>query len=490
MCHHGAHRLCLAPFSATVAYSAMTTNVTMTLTIHALVLLRMTCSVAVAALTASSSPTTFVILGGTGRIGTAVATHLLLRGDPSTHIILAGRNQAKGQQAVQQVLNDACTTTDTSTPRVEWQFVEDVWNLSSLQPLVEKADCLIHTAGPYLNQDPIPLQVAIASARCKTYVDVSDPLEYLEESLKLGKAAQESGTSALLCAGAFPGMSNVLAMEAASHCLREDNDSSTIKDVRFNYFTAGLGGSGDVNLYITNLGFGEPQAQYEQGTLRLYKNLSGRLLGKVQFYLNHDSTVAKERIGEQTVFAWPFPEAATVAHELKITGDSSAAMGTAPDFWNVMLGLLVEIVPRSWWKSPKFSKFMADFSQPLVKLTDSFLEETHGMRVDVTGGKSTGSKAVSIVQAHESFRQCVGQSCAEFALDVLSFPPSEGGGVQLPEQRYRDDKARGRILSRLTSTPGTLCYTGPVALPKAAPAPSDLEEAIRRANNAEGRIAR
>jgi hypothetical protein len=34
-----------------------------------------------------------------------------------------------------------------------------------------------------------------------------------------------------------------------------------IEDVGFNYFTAGLGGSGDVNLYITNLGFGDEMPQ-------------------------------------------------------------------------------------------------------------------------------------------------------------------------------------------------------------------------------------
>jgi len=419
----------------------------------------------------SSSRTTFVILGGTGRIGTAVATHLLLT-DSSAHIVLAGRNKEKGERAVKEVLQEC------STAQVEWKFVKDVWDATSLQPLVEHADCLIHTAGPYLNQHPVPLEVAIASLRCKTYVDVSDPLDYLDTSLKLSQKAAEADTTALLCAGAFPGMSNVLAMEAASSL-----DINNIKDVRFNYFTAGLGGSGDVNLYITNLGFGEPMAQYENGKLRLYKDLSGRLLGKVDFYIddNTASTHAKQRIGQQTVFSWPFPEAATVARELQITGHSSAAMGTAPDFWNTMLGILVTLVPRSWWRSPQFSKFLADFSEPLVKVTDAIFVkgETHCMRVDVTGRQD--DKAVSIVQAHESFRKCVGQSCAEFAMDAVSNPQP---GVQLPEERFRHDTARRRILLRLTSTPGTFCYTGPVAV-KEAPAPSDMEQALQEANKAE-----
>ena len=419
--------------------------------------------------------TSFVITGGTGRIGTAVATHLLKqqRHNDSTRIILAGRNPEKGQQAVNEVLR-ACSSTENH-PSVEWQYVEDVWDFSKVLPLADQADCFIHTAGPYLNQQPVPLQAAIASTRCKAYVDVSDPLDYLDASLKLSNEAADSQTTCLLCAGAFPGMSNVLAMEAAS-CI-----DGRVRDLRFNYFTAGLGGSGSVNLEITNLGFGEPQAQFEKGNLRLYKNLSGRLLGKVDFYLQDEekSTAAQERIGRQTVFAWPFPESATVARELAISGDSSAAMGTAPDVWNTMLGMLVDIVPRKWWKFAKFSKFLANFSEPLVKLTDAFLQETHGMRVDVVG---ENDKSVSIVQAHESFRTCVGQSCAEFALDLISFPGK--GGVQLPEQRYRDDTARRRIISKLTSTPGTLSYTGPVTVSE-APAPSDLDRALQQANKAE-----
>ena len=421
-------------------------------------------------------PTSFVILGGTGRIGTAVASHLLLR-DSSAHIVLAGRSAEKGKRAVQQILKNCQANTCTHDAQVEWRYLENVWDASALQPLVDAdADCLIHTAGPYLHQRPVPLEAAISSTRCKFYVDVSDPLDYLDQSLELSDRAAASGTTALLCAGAFPGMSNVLSMEAASKL------NYNVRNVRFNYFTAGLGGSGDVNLYITNLGFGEPMAQYENGKLRFYKELSGRLLGKVSFFLkeNDASNEAKQRIGEQTVFSWPFPEAATVARELQISGDSSAAMGTAPDFWNTMLGVLVNLVPRPLWRVETFSKLLADFSQPLVKVTDAVLlnGETHGMRVDVTG---TNGNAVSIVQAHDSFRLCVGQSCAEFALDLVENPLP---GVQLPEQRYRDDTARKRMLERLTKTPGTFCYTGPVAVTE-APVPSDMKQAIEQANKAE-----
>ena len=86
-----------------------------------------------------------------------------------------------------------------------------------------------------MDERPTPLRAAIDMG-CKAYIDVSDPLDFLELSLDMDSDAKDSGTSALLAAGAFPGMSNVLAVEAASQCEGE------IKDTRFNYFTAGLGG--------------------------------------------------------------------------------------------------------------------------------------------------------------------------------------------------------------------------------------------------------
>jgi len=370
--------------------------------------------------------------GIVSRIGTSVASHLLLRA-PKSQIILVGRDTNRGNNAVQEVRNEhpnIGSTKNVSFQKCDWR------NDNELRELLAdgSTSCLIHTAGPFLDEKPTPLKAAIELG-CEAYVDVSDPLDYLEESQLMNDNAKDSNCSALLAAGAFPGMSNVLGIEAAAKCLEISDKDASIQDVRFNYFTAGLGGSGDVNLYITNLGFGEPMAQYENGSLRMFQALSGLLLGKVSFFLSDKewsqkssskgfgNDEAKVRIGEQTVFAWPFPEAATVPNELGIRGESHAAMGTAPAIWNDMLGLLVDIVPRRLWKSKKFSQFLADFSQPLVKATDYLLKltspdnvgETHCMRVDVT---STDGNAVSIVQAHESFRRCVGQSTAEFALDL------------------------------------------------------------------------
>jgi hypothetical protein len=488
----------------------------------------------------SPNTNTFVLLGGTGRIGTAVASHLLYKyadslsgpyqGRPATdcRIILVGRRASAGKQAVRQVVQEhddwlwtksqstnnntnnstsrrikdtidttTTTTTTTSTTQVSFVQVADTWDANDpvLKEVLARADCVIHTAGPYADRTPTALQATI-QAGCRAYVDVADPLAYLETASLMTDQAAAAGTTALLSAGAFPGMSNVLAVEAAAQL----PTTSRVQDVRFQYFTAGLGGSGPLNLFITNLGFGEPMVQFDRGQLRFYPALSGLLLGKVDFFVPDKdlpvsafgNQVARQRVGRQTVFSWPFPEAATVSNHLRIRGSSLAAMGTAPAIWNDMLGLLVKVIPRPWWRNPKFSKFLADFSEPLVRATDWFLKvadssggsgETHAMRVDVTGrdGPRDGPSTISVIQAHDSFRRCVAQSCAEFALDCLAHPAP---GVWLPETRYQDSAPRARIIAKLTSTPGTFCYTGPVAVDSAQP-PTELDRALQEAEAAE-----
>ena len=421
----------------------------------------------------STTSFSFLIIGGNGKIGTAVASHLLLKlpSDDQNSIILAGRDEQKCRDAVKEVMKEHPDLNIKN--KVVSYKVLDWKDTASLKQAINDSmcDCIIHTAGPYLNERPTILKASIESSTVSVYIDVSDPLDFISESLDMNTAAQISNTSCLLSAGAFPGLSNVLAIEAANEI------ENQVKDVKFNYFTAGLGGSGDVNLYITNLGFGEPMVLYENGKLTSFNKLSGSLLEEpVYFHMNeemekrssmikgfgNDKARLKMKGKPKKVFAWPFPEGATVPKELQVTGDSFVAMGTAPDIWNDMLGLLVKLIPYEWWRNERFSKFLADFSNPLVKATDALLKissddnvgETHAMRIDVTSNLKEEAVS-SVIQVHESFRRCVGQSCAEFAMDLLKYPSP---GVSLPEKRYRDDKARSRIIPKLTSTPGTVAF--------------------------------
>lgn len=65
-----------------------------------------------------------------------------------------------------------------------------------------------------------------------------------------------------------------------------------------------------------------------------------------------------------------------------------------------------------------------------------------------------------LVQAHVSFRRCVGQSAAEFVIHLLAGQAagSVDAGVYLPETLAAQAGTRSKLLDRLTSTPGTIVY--------------------------------
>ncbi|GAB5367380.1 hypothetical protein AAMO2058_001225300 [Amorphochlora amoebiformis] len=345
-----------------------------------------------------------LLLGGTGRIGTVVAMHLLSR-SPDIQVVLAGRNEGKGRAAVEEIRSEI--PANIPKDRVQFQRLDWRDSKSLASALQNEVDAVVHTAGPYSNEKPEVLQTAIQQ-RVPVYVDVSDPMEFIEACKDMDNEAKKMGTLAMPMGGAFPGLSNVLAMECA-HRL-----GGHIKDIDFSFFTAGLGGSGEINLYITNEGFGEPIHRYEDG--KPVKSMtSGGEPRTADFFIS-SADPSKQLVGTRQIWNWPFPEPKTVGDELEIVGKSTVGMGTAPDIWNYILTFMTTIVPKSWWKSKIFSEGLAKFSKPLVEFTDKFVGETHAMRIDV---RNTQGKQLSAVQAHESFRRVVGQSCAEFTLALL-----------------------------------------------------------------------
>ena len=104
------------------------------------------------------------------------------------------------------------------------------------------------------------------------------------------------------------------------------------------------------------------------------------------------------------------------------------------------------------------------------------------MRIDVVGEQGS---CVSTVQAHQSFRRCVGQSCAEFALDLLDNPAPD---VALTEQRNREGSDRERIINRLTTTHGTIAYTGAMKMKNAHP-PTQLDVPVERARQSQLKLS-
>lgn len=176
---------------------------------------------------------------GCGRIGTAAAVHMMQRAPGPLEVILAGRSAERGAMAIEEVKGELKELKEhgVSFRQVDWQKEQ------SLEFNVKDVDAILHTAGPF-DGEPSVLRSALEQ-RVPVYVDVADPMSYLDAAEAMDETAQQADCMALCSAGAFPGFSNILAVECA-HRLREVG--AEIQDLSFSYFTAGLGGSGPVNL--------------------------------------------------------------------------------------------------------------------------------------------------------------------------------------------------------------------------------------------------
>lgn len=121
----------------------------------------------------------------------------------------------------------------------------------------------------------------------------------------------------------------------------------------------------------------------------------------------------------------------TFSHDVLGVGNAKCLFGTAPAFWNALLGLMAQL-PSSLLANEELMSKLAIFSLPIVRLVDYFAGATNAMRCDVSSSKVPGMHATALY-AHENLEPCVGECVAAFCAAALSesvVPP----GVWFPEE--------------------------------------------------------
>jgi hypothetical protein len=71
------------------------------------------------------------------------------------------------------------------------------------------------------------------------------------------------------------------------------------------------------------------------------------------------------------------------SHDILGIGNVKTLFGTAPSFWNALLGAMAQL-PSSWLSNEAVMEKLAIFSLPIVRLVDYFAGATNAMRVDVS----------------------------------------------------------------------------------------------------------
>jgi hypothetical protein len=120
----------------------------------------------------------------------------------------------------------------------------------------------------------------------------------------------------------------------------------------------------------------------------------------------------------------------TNSHDVLGVGNVKSLFGTAPGFWNTLLGVMAQL-PSSLLSNEEIMTRLADFSLPIVRLVDYFAGATNAMRCDVTSSKDPALCATAIY-AHENLEPCVGECVVAFCSAILS--NRVPAGVWFPEE--------------------------------------------------------
>ncbi|CAN0224580.1 unnamed protein product, partial [Ectocarpus sp. 13 AM-2016] len=93
----------------------------------------------------------------------------------------------------------------------------------------------------------------------------------------------------------------------------------------------------------------------------------------------------------------------------------STFFGTSPEPWNYLLKGMT-LLPDSIMGNRDLMQALAEFSEPLVRITDKLVGATNAMRLEAVA--KDGRKAV-LNYAHEDLEVCVGIATAAFVVATL-----------------------------------------------------------------------
>jgi hypothetical protein len=243
--------------------------------------------------------------------------------------------------------------------------------------------------------------------------------------------AQENNVPVIISTGCWPGVSSLMAKQLVDQSLKAF-PSLLPSDLRvdFSFFTAGSGGAGVTLLVATFLILAEEALTIVNGRRKPVKAM--REYSPVNF---------GPVVGDKVVAHLNLLETASV-HDTLGVGSTKSLFGTAPGFWNDLLGIMA-LLPPSILANQELMTNLAVFSLPIVRLVDYFAGATNAMRCDVSSDKEPSLKATALY-AHENLEPCVGECVAAFCAAVLG---NVRPGVWFAEEAFTSGEDAAAVLN-------------------------------------------
>jgi saccharopine dehydrogenase-like NADP-dependent oxidoreductase len=375
-----------------------------------------------------------LVVGGSGRVGGSVVCKLLSHGAKVT----VGGTQLESFQSSKDrwqslypslsskllLLDEDDNGKDNDGTSSWLDFAqldrEDTQSVSKILKQ-DKYDLVVHTAGPF--QGKVQTKNGIIEAAIENkipYIDVCD--DYCTATAaktKYNQMAIDNQVPCIISTGCWPGVSSLMAKQLTSNVLKKNPDLKPEDlTVDFSFFTAGSGGAGSTLLVATFLILAEKSLMIVNGRRREVAAMKD--YSKVNF---------GSIVGDKDVAHLNLLEAASV-HDVLGIGNVKTLFGTAPGFWNTLLGWMAQL-PSSLLSNEPIMEKLALFSLPIVRIVDYFAGATNAMRCDVSSAKDASIQEMALY-AHENLEPCVGECVVGFCAAILGQRVQHG--VYFPEE--------------------------------------------------------
>lgn len=356
---------------------------------------RVTCTAA------SPEPVRVLALGGAGRVGlsTLRALRTILPSDIAVDITLTSRSARRATSSATSLGGGARALT----------LDVDKDDEHALIAAMAGYDVVLNVAGPFQGRHGLAAtRVAECAVRAgaRAYVDVCDDAAAAADTAALSPLFMDAGVAGVVSAGVYPGVSNILAVQAVE-LLSGGDDDEEVSDLHIAYHTAGSGGIGATVLASTFLLLAEDAVVYGRGGKRSTVSPASQL-ERVDF---------GGKIGCRDVYALRLPEVDSLHTFVAPFAAISAKFSTAPAFWNALLPAMATIVPRDLLRDRRAMAALAAVSIPVVRAVDTVAGARTG--IVVTARNERAGRSVRITYEHESLAQCVGEGTAAFVAPLV-----------------------------------------------------------------------
>jgi saccharopine dehydrogenase-like NADP-dependent oxidoreductase len=324
-----------------------------------------------------------LIVGGRGRIGSSVAQDLVTHTD--AEITVTGRDP------------EGSIPPGLPPDRVHYLAL-NIADSTALREAVSASNLVIHTAGPFHYRDASVLKSCIEAG--VNYTDVSDSRSFTRRALELREVAQNSGITAIVNTGIFPGISNSMVR-------RDVEQLDTAEHIHLSYVVGGSGGAGVTVMRTTFLGLQTPFEVWIDGKRQ-----------QIKPYTDREIIELPQPYGKTGVYWFDMPEAITLPETFPVK-TVITKFGTFPDLYNHLTWFVAKYWPASWLRNKGVIEFLSYVSYGMTSVSNNFSGVGVAVRSQVTGLKNGKPAQVCSIALHDNAAVATGIGTGSIAQLIL-----------------------------------------------------------------------